>query len=63
MKEYQIYIAKTSSKKDTEFAAYNLKSYSLPVGRPIWVDADLYDHVLTKGNLKERVSKLAEREI
>lgn len=63
-KEYQIFITKDQSKKsETEFASYNLKAYSLKVGEPIWVPSELYDYVLSKGNLKDRVQKLQERAV
>ena len=62
MKETQIIIVKDASDTaETKFCGFNGKNYSLSVGKAIWVPSELYDYVLSKGNLKDRVQKLGER--
>lgn len=51
-----IKITKSENDEDeTKFASYNLKGMRIPVGEECTVPYELYDKVLSKGNLKDRV--------
>lgn len=60
--EYKILIAESDNdRRDTIFASYNGKSIAIPVGEEVWIPKMFYTAVLSKGNLKGRVSKLDTR--
>lgn len=56
-----IIIAKDSSDPRTSvFAGLNGTNLNIPVGVKTRIPADLYEKVLTKGNLKDRVTYLGD---
>lgn len=60
-KEVEVIITKDDSdERERIFCSHNLKAITIPVGQPVWIPEEHYE-VLAKGNLKARVTKIAER--
>ena len=59
LKAVKVRIAKDDNDPRTEvFAAYNGFKMYIPLGEEVVVPRMIYDNVLTKGNLKDRTSRI-----
>ena len=63
MKEVQVVITKDGADpRERIFVSHNLQAMTIEVGKPCWIPEEHYK-ILSKGNLKERVTKISEREM